>query len=240
VAPVVEDRLAVEDHLHLAVDATDRAQQDVLRVVVGGRPVVSRRPLVVVPPRADQQDVTDDHPAGRSSPACLEDHRAGQVAPLRRDTDVRRAEAERSGVAVEDRPEYAGRVHPRQTQPFERAAGGDQRGDLAVAQERVLRDPREGRATIEIVVLGDPLQRRPGGARLGSDSVGPHGDLPVGGRPVWHATRYGAIGGKGGFRTGRSEPAVRRPPVRPIRGQIFPGRLLGTASGASGLRSSLK
>jgi hypothetical protein len=36
-APVVEDRIAVELDLNLAVDAPDRAQEDVVGVVVGGR-----------------------------------------------------------------------------------------------------------------------------------------------------------------------------------------------------------
>ena len=102
-AAVVEDRLAVEGQLHLAVHAADHAQQDVAGVVVGRRPALGVRSLLDVPPRTDEQHVADDDPAGRRAPARLEDHRAGQVAARGRDGDVGRPEAEAAGVAIEDR-----------------------------------------------------------------------------------------------------------------------------------------
>ena len=82
-AAVVEHRLAVHHRLHLARDAADRPQQDVLGLVVGGRAAVGRGAVRGVVPRSDQQHVADDDPAGRGAPAGLEDHRAGQVATRR-------------------------------------------------------------------------------------------------------------------------------------------------------------
>src|ERR1700682_4868340 len=65
---IVENRVAVEADLHAADDAARRAQQDVLRFVVGGRPAMSRGPALAVVPGADAERVTHDHPAGSGSP----------------------------------------------------------------------------------------------------------------------------------------------------------------------------
>ena len=111
---VVEDRRAVHGQLHLAVHAADHPQQHVIGVVVGRRAALSVRPLVLVVPGADQQHVTHDDPARRRPPAGLEDHRAGQVAPRRRNHDVGRAQPKPAAVAIEHRCEHARRVHPRQ------------------------------------------------------------------------------------------------------------------------------
>src|SRR4051794_17074292 len=62
---VVEDRLAVERELHLAVHAADGPQQDVLGVVVRRRTPMRSRPLLVVTPWPEKEDVADDHPALR-------------------------------------------------------------------------------------------------------------------------------------------------------------------------------
>ena len=88
-AAVVEGRLAVERELDLAVDAADRAQQDVVGVVVGRRAAVRVRAVVAVVPGADQQHVADDDPAAAGAPARLQDHRAGQVAARGRDVHAR-------------------------------------------------------------------------------------------------------------------------------------------------------
>ena len=102
-AAVVEDRLAVEGELHLAVHAAHHAQQDVRGVVVGRRPALGLRARVLVPPWADEHHVPHDDPAARRAPAGLEHHGAGQVASRGRHVDVGRSEAEAAGIAVEDR-----------------------------------------------------------------------------------------------------------------------------------------
>src|ERR1039457_4424984 len=53
--PVVEYRLAVEGHLHLAGHAPDGAQQHIVGVVVGGRAAVCVRQFALVLPRAHEQ-----------------------------------------------------------------------------------------------------------------------------------------------------------------------------------------
>ena len=92
-AAVVEARLAVERHLHLAVHAADQAHQHVVGVVVGRRAAVGVGALVLVVPGADQQHVAHDDPAAARAPARLEHVRAGQVAARRRHLDVGRAPA---------------------------------------------------------------------------------------------------------------------------------------------------
>ena len=143
-AAVVERRLADHRELHLAVDAADRAQQDVVGVVVGRRAAVGLRAVVAVVPRPDQQEVADDDPAAAGAPARLQDHRAGQVAACGRDVHAGGPEPEHAGVAVEDRPEDARRVHARQAHPLHAAARRHERRRLAVRQEAVVGDRREG------------------------------------------------------------------------------------------------
>ena len=154
---VVERRLAHERELHLAVDAADGAEQDVVGVVVGRRAAMRVRAVVAVVPRADQQRVADDDPAALGAPAGLEDHRAGQVAAGGRHVHARGAEPELAGVAVEQRSEHARGVHPRQAHPLDAAARGDERGGLAVRQEGV---------------VGDPGERAARESRLGRDQAG--------------------------------------------------------------------
>ena len=142
-APVVVDRVALHVHLHRPVDAAQRAQQDVLGVVVGRRAAVRVRALAVVAPRPDEQHVADDEPAGLRAPRRLEDVRPRQVAPPRRHDRVGGREREHARVAVEHRAEDARAVHPRQAHPLDVAAGRDERRRLAVRQEPVLGDRRE-------------------------------------------------------------------------------------------------
>ena len=142
---VVEHRLTIEGDLHLAVDAPHGAQQDVVGVVIGGRPTVTVRELVLVVPRPDEQDIAHDDPARRCAPAGLEDHGAGQVAPGRRDTHIRGADTKTAGVTIEDGPEHAGRIQTGQAQPLDVSAGRDEGRDLAVGQKAVVGDRGEGR-----------------------------------------------------------------------------------------------
>ena len=139
-AAVVEHRLAVHDRLHLARHAADGAQQDVLGLVVVGRAAVGQRAVVLVVPGADQQRVAHDDPAGGGGPAGLQDHRAGQVAAVGGHRDVHRRHPERARPPAEDGAEGARRVEARHAHPVDRAAGRDERGDLAVAEEAVVAD----------------------------------------------------------------------------------------------------
>ena len=164
-AAVVEDRVALQLDLDRAVDAADRAQQDVVGVVVGRRAAVGAAALLGVVPRADEQHVADDQPAAAGAPARLQDHRAGQIATRGRDHRVRRTEPERPRVAVQQRAEHARAVVAGQAHPLDRAAGSDQRAGLAVRQEAVVRDRRERRDERGIRVLQrhgapDPLRPR--------------------------------------------------------------------------------
>jgi hypothetical protein len=76
-------------------------------VVVCRGAAVRVRALAVVAPRADEQHVTDDEPAGLRAPRRLEDVRAADVALARRNAHLGRREAEHPGVAVEHRTEEA-------------------------------------------------------------------------------------------------------------------------------------
>ena len=140
---VVEARLAVERHLHLAVDAAHQAQQHVIGVVVGRRAPVGVRAVVLVVPGADQQHVADDDPAAARAPARLEHHRPRQVAARGGHVTSAGAEPEHAGVAVEHRAEHARRVEARQAEPLDVAVRRHQRARLAVRQEAVVGDRRE-------------------------------------------------------------------------------------------------
>ena len=148
-AAVVEGRHAVQRELRLAVHAADRPQQHVLGVVVGGRPDVRASVRMVVLPRPHDQALPHHQPALATVPAGLEHHSPGQVAPVARHVHVVRAEPEPAGVPVQHRAEDARAVHLRQAHPLDRAARRHQRGDLAVGQERVVRDRRVGRELVE-------------------------------------------------------------------------------------------
>jgi hypothetical protein len=145
-APVVQHGLAFHVHLDRAVDAADHPQQHVVGVVVGGRAAVGGRAVVLVVPRADEQDVAHDDPARPRAPRRLDDHGARQVAPARRHRRVGRRQAERAGRAVQHRAEHGGPVHARQAHPLHVAVRRHERGHLAVRQEGVVGDGRERRA----------------------------------------------------------------------------------------------
>jgi hypothetical protein len=146
---VAEHRLALEVDLHRPVHAAQRAQQDVLGVVVGGGAAVGLRALLRVAPRADEQDVAHDDPARLRAPRRLEDVRPRDVAPAVGHLVVQRGEEEAAGLTVEHRAEDAGAVEARQAHPLHVPAGRDEGAGLAVREERVVRDRREGRAPLQ-------------------------------------------------------------------------------------------
>ena len=126
VAAVVEGGLADELDLDAAVEALDRPHEQVVGVVVGGRPRV-RRDRVLVIPRAQRQRVAHDDPARRRLPGRLEDVRPGHVGARRRVVDAERAEAEEPRLPVEEAAEDARRVEARDAEPVDRAVGRDER-----------------------------------------------------------------------------------------------------------------
>ena len=154
-AAVVEGRHAVQGELGLAVHAADRAQQHVLGVVVGGRPDVRASVRMVVLPRPHDQAFPHHQPALAAVPAGLEHHGPGEVTPVARHVHVVRAEPEPARIPVQHRGEDARAVHLRQAHPLDRAARRYQRGDLAIGQERVVRDRRVRRELVE--AAGRPL-----------------------------------------------------------------------------------
>ena len=111
---VVEDRLAVEAQLYLAVHAAHVAQQDVVGLVICGRAAMGDRVVVLVVPWADEQQVAHDDPASGGRPARFENHGAGQVPTGSGDRDVGRSETKASRIAIQDRGEHDGRVHARE------------------------------------------------------------------------------------------------------------------------------
>ena len=137
---VIEDRLAVERQLDLADDASSRPQEDVLRLVVGRRPAIGARAALAVIPGSDAHRVADDQPARARAPGGLQDERPRQVAAAGGDLHACGPEAEAPSSSVEDRREDTRAVGARQAHPLHAAAGRDEAVDLAVGQERVLRD----------------------------------------------------------------------------------------------------
>jgi hypothetical protein len=143
-ASVVERRLAHELDFDTSLEALDRADEHVLRVVVGWRTSVRRDPVLVIP-RAHRQRVTNDDPAARRLPRRLDHVRARHVVALGRVVDSERAEAEEARLAVDQAPEHARRVERRRTEPVDRAVGRHERTGVAVRDERVVGDRRERR-----------------------------------------------------------------------------------------------
>ena len=106
-AAIVEDGLADELDLDGALEALDRPDEDVLRVVVGRRPCV-RRDRVLAGRRPHRQRVADDDPARRRLPGRHEDVGTGLVVPRGGMADSERAELEVPRLAIEERAEDAG------------------------------------------------------------------------------------------------------------------------------------
>ena len=143
-AAVVEHRLADELDFDLTVDACRRAHQDVLSIIVGRGSGV-RRDRVFALPWSHRQRVAHDDPAARRVPRCRHDVRARLVRARRRDVDAERTQPEVSRLAIEQRPEHAGRIEARHTQPPDATVGRDQRTRVAVGEECVVLDRRKRR-----------------------------------------------------------------------------------------------
>ncbi len=140
---VLEDRLAVEVELHLAVHAPHEPHEDVLGVVVGRRAPVRRGSRLLAVPRPDEERIAHDHPAAPRPPARLEHHRAREVAAGGGHIEAVGRQAEQAGAAVEDGGEHARRVEVGEAHPLDVAVGRDERSGRAVGEEGVVGDRRE-------------------------------------------------------------------------------------------------
>src|SRR5512138_3489441 len=124
------DRAAVveaQDELHFHGDAPapadDRAHEVRLRA-------------------ANRHEIDQRDRARIGFPFGLEDERIGTVTPLRLDS-LRRGELPPAVLGrAEERGEARGRVETRQAQPVDRAVAPHQRSALAVADQRIVLDPR--------------------------------------------------------------------------------------------------
>ncbi len=157
-APVVEDGLADQLELDLALEALDGPHEHVLGVVVRWRPRM-RRDLVDVVGRAHRQRIAHHDPPGGCLPRGHQDVRSRLVDALRRMVDPVRTEPERTALAVEKAPEHARRIERRDAEPVDRTVGRDERAGMAVGEEGVVGDRRERRRR------GRALGRRRGGLR---------------------------------------------------------------------------
>src|SRR5712691_443794 len=135
--------MAVEAQLDAPDDAFRGAQEDVLRLLVGGRaPVRPGAPLAVIP-GTDAQAIADDEPAGAGAPGRLQHERAREVAPARRDHHSAGCKPERARRAIEDGRKNARAVGAREAHPLDAPARSYEGVDLAVGEERELGDRRE-------------------------------------------------------------------------------------------------
>jgi hypothetical protein len=143
-AAVIKRRLAFQHEVNGPLQAPDRPQQHPLGAMVHRRPPMSPGSGRVMPPRADQQDITDHRPACRGTPRRLQHHRPGQVPPSGRDHDIRWPEPEPASRPIQHRGEHARAVHPGQAHPFDIAARRNQRRHLAVGQEAIIGNGGKG------------------------------------------------------------------------------------------------
>ncbi len=160
-AAVVEYRLANELHVHLPIKAQDRSHEHVVAVVVRGRPGV-RSDRVLSPRGSHGQRVADHDPSGRRLPGRQERVGARLVQTRRRVVDAERGQLEGACLAIEKRSENAGGVEARNAQPVHGSVWRDQCARMAVRQEGVLGDRREGRRS------RGALRHRVGGGLLRS------------------------------------------------------------------------
>ena len=162
-APVVEGRKAVQDHLDVALDAIHGPQQALPPDELAGRAAKPLRTGAALPP-VEHEAVLDDEPPVRGLPGGLQHERAGHVAALARHDALVRAQAKRAGAAVEHRAENAGRIRPGQAEPLHGPRRRDQGAGLAVRQERVVRDRWEIVPGLAQVPKALRLKRSPGQA----------------------------------------------------------------------------
>src|SRR5262249_55077767 len=104
-----------------------------------------RLEVVLGPPIAQRERVTDDDPARPGHPGRLQHVGAGLVATADRCLETGRAQPPVARASVQDRAEDAGPGEPRHAEPLHRARGGDQRASMAVREKSVPGDPREAR-----------------------------------------------------------------------------------------------
>src|SRR6202165_2895012 len=168
-ASVIEHGVAVEAQLDVTDDAARGAQQDVLRLVVARRPAVGAGSPLAVVPGTDAQRIADDQPARPRAPRGLQHQRSRQVAAAGRHLYAGGPESEAARGAVEVGREHTWAVRPRQAHPLDPAAGRDEAVDLAVGEEGVVGDGREG-----------ARDSRLGGPRLGVGVVQAHRTVAVG------------------------------------------------------------
>ena len=140
--PVVEDGLADQLDIDIALQTHDGAHQHVIAVIVSGRPGV-RGDLVLATARTDGQRVTNQYPTHRRVPRRDESVRTRFVDSRRRHVDPEGAQPEATGLAVKERAEHAWRVEARDGEPVDRAVGSDERPGVAVRQEGVCGNRRE-------------------------------------------------------------------------------------------------
>jgi hypothetical protein len=196
---VAERRGADEVQFHVAVDTLDRPQQDVVGVLIGGRPPVWGH-RVIRGPGADGQRVAHHQPARRRPVRCHHHVRARLVDAGRGVVDAVRPHAEVARLAVEQRAEDARGVKARHAQPLHRPVGRHQGAGVAVRQERVALDGRERRRRRDGSLGAGDLQMQR--VRAG------RGDLPLGrgqaslGRRSGRGRRGGGRGPGRGSRLG--------------------------------------
>src|SRR5215204_4804618 len=140
---VVEHRLTNQVNLDRAVQAADGTYQQVIGVVVGRRSGV-RGDQVVALPRTHRQGVADQDPTCGRLPRRRQDVRPWLVYPRRRVVDPERPEPEVARLTVEQGTEHAGRVEARKAEPADASVRRDEGARVAVRQERIVRDGREG------------------------------------------------------------------------------------------------
>src|SRR3954447_12950473 len=113
-----------------------------------GAHVLRRSRLAIAPPRArprhEHERVHHDQPTGLGLPRRLEHQRAGPVPTRSRHGGVHRADAKPARATVEQSAKDAGTIKARQTEPLDVPTRCHERGDLAVGQERIFTDEREG------------------------------------------------------------------------------------------------
>src|SRR5215469_18786135 len=141
---VVKGGLADELDLHLAFKAEDRSHEQMVSVVIGGRPGV-RCDLVLVIPGADRQRVADENPAGRRLPGRGQNVCARLVDSRRGMVDPEGPEPKPSGLPVEQAAEYARGVEAGHAEPVDCPIGSHKRAGVAVREERIIGDRRERR-----------------------------------------------------------------------------------------------
>ena len=160
---VVEDRLADQLDLDVAVQAPDRAHQHVVGVVVRGRPGV-RGDHVLARRAGPWSARRGPRPSPTASSTSSSGRSSRARTPRRRVVDAERPEPEVARLPVEQGPEDAGRVEPRDAEPADRAVGRHQGAGVAVGEEREVGDRWERGGRCRALWLGRWRSRRQPGA----------------------------------------------------------------------------